>query len=112
MKVKHKLVYGIGSILGIFILTSLVSMMNISNIKTISEKTSTESVPMAMIAADTKFQSCQIQQFLTDSSLTQDLEVIKEAKEAYLKELANKWKGKIDPRVYEALIEWEINIDD
>lgn len=36
----------------------------------------------------------------------------KEAKEAYLKELANKWKGKIDPRVYEALIEWEINIDD
>lgn len=36
----------------------------------------------------------------------------KEAKEAYLKELANKWKGKIDPRVYEALIGWEINIDD
>ncbi len=36
----------------------------------------------------------------------------KEAKEAYLKELANKWKDKIDPRVYEALIGWEINIDD
>ena len=89
MKVKHKLVYGIGSILGIFILTSLVTMMNISNIKTISEKTSTESVPMAMIAADTKFQSCQIQQFLTDSSLTQDEEVIKEAKEAYDKFISN-----------------------
>uniref|UniRef100_UPI0036F4ABF9 methyl-accepting chemotaxis protein n=1 Tax=Aliarcobacter butzleri TaxID=28197 RepID=UPI0036F4ABF9 len=64
-------------------------MMNISNIKTISEKTSTESVPMAMIAADTKFQSCQIQQFLTDSSLTQDEEVIKEAKEAYDKFISN-----------------------
>ncbi len=89
MKVKHKLIYGIGSILGIFILTSLVTMMNISNIKTISEKTSTESVPMAMVAADTKFQSCQIQQFLTDSSLTQDLEVIKEAKEAYDKFISN-----------------------
>ena len=89
MKVKHKLVYGIGSILGIFILTSLVTMTNISNIKTISEKTSTESVPMAMIAADTKFQSCQIQQFLTDSSLTQDEEVIKEAKEAYDKFISN-----------------------
>ena len=89
LKVKHKLVYGIGSILGIFILTSLVTMMNISNIKTISEKTSTESVPMAMIAADTKFQSCQIQQFLTDSSLTQDEEVIKEAKEAYDKFISN-----------------------
>lgn len=36
----------------------------------------------------------------------------KASKEAYLKELAKKWKDKIDPRVYEALIEWEINIDD
>ena len=36
----------------------------------------------------------------------------KASKEAYLKELANKWKDKIDPRVYEALIGWEINIDD
>lgn len=57
MKVKHKLIYGIGSILGIFIITSLVTMVNIGNIKTISQKTSTESVPMAMIAADTKFQT-------------------------------------------------------
>ncbi len=89
MKVKHKLIYGIGSILGIFIITSLVTMVNIGNIKTISQKTSTESVPMAMIAADTKFQTCQIQQFLTDSSLTQDLEVIKEAKEAYDKFISN-----------------------
>ena len=89
MQVKHKLVYGIGSILGIFILTSLVTMVDISSIKTISEKTSTESVPMAMIAADTKFQSCQIQQFLTDSSLTQDLEVIKEAQDSYNKFISN-----------------------
>ena len=36
----------------------------------------------------------------------------KASKEAYLKELANKWKDKIDLRVYEALIGWEINIDD
>jgi len=89
LQVKHKLVYGIGSILGIFILTSLVTMVDISSIKTISEKTSTESVPMAMIAADTKFQSCQIQQFLTDSSLTQDLEVIKEAQDSYNKFISN-----------------------
>ena len=67
---------------------------------------------MAMIAADTKFQSCQIQQFLTDSSLTQDTEVIKEAKEAYIKEVANKWKDKIDPKVYEALMKYEVEITD
>ena len=36
----------------------------------------------------------------------------KASKEAYLKELAKKWKDKIDPRVYEALIGWEINIDE
>ena len=32
----------------------------------------------------------------------------KQAKEAYIKEVANKWKDKIDQRVYEALINWEI----
>jgi hypothetical protein len=36
----------------------------------------------------------------------------KTAKEAYVKTLANKWKGQIDERVYEALMKWEINIDD
>ena len=44
---------------------------------------------MAILAADTKFQSCQIQQFLTDSSLTQDLEVINEAQIAYKKFMEN-----------------------
>lgn len=39
-------------------------------------------------------------------------EVYKQVKEAYIKEVANKWKDQIDPRVYEALINWEINIDD
>lgn len=32
-----------------------------------------------------------------------------EAKEAYIKEVAEKWKDKIDPRVYEALLDWTIN---
>lgn len=36
----------------------------------------------------------------------------KKAKEAHVKEVANKWKDKIDPRVYEALMDWEVNIDD
>ena len=89
MKVKHKLIYGIGGILGIFVITSLLTISNIDDVKAISEQTSNESVPRAMIAADTKFQSCQIQQFVTDSSLTQDLEVIKEAQEAYEKLMEN-----------------------
>ena len=36
----------------------------------------------------------------------------KQAKEAYIKEVANKWKDKIDQRVYEALMNWEVSIDD
>lgn len=36
----------------------------------------------------------------------------KEAKENYIKELANKWKDQIDIRVYEALMAWAISIDD
>ena len=36
----------------------------------------------------------------------------KDAKEAYIKEVANKWKDNIDPRVYEALMNWEVDITD
>lgn len=36
----------------------------------------------------------------------------KKAKEAYIKEVATKWKDKIDPRAYEALMNWEICIGD
>ena len=36
----------------------------------------------------------------------------KKAKEAHVKDVANKWKDKIDPRAYEALMNWTINIDD
>ena len=42
----------------------------------------------------------------------QAFQAYKEAKEAYIKEVANKWKNQIDPRVYDALMKWEINIDD
>ena len=38
--------------------------------------------------------------------------VYKQAKEAYIKEVANKWKDQIDIRVYEALMNWSIEIID
>ena len=36
----------------------------------------------------------------------------KQAKENRLKELANKWKSQIDPRAYNALMNYEVNITD
>lgn len=36
----------------------------------------------------------------------------KTEKESYIKELAYKWKDQIDPRAYNALMSWEVNIDD
>ena len=36
----------------------------------------------------------------------------KEAKEAYVKEVANKWKDQIDPRAYNALMSYQVEITD
>ena len=36
----------------------------------------------------------------------------KTTKEAFVKEQANKWKSQIDPRAYNALMNYEVNIDD
>ena len=36
----------------------------------------------------------------------------KQAKEYFIKEQANEWKGKIDERAYNALMNYEVNIDD
>ena len=38
--------------------------------------------------------------------------VYKQAKESYVKEVAEKWNGKIDDKTYQALMKWEVNIDD
>lgn len=46
------------------------------------------------------------------STTLEAFQVYKTAKEAYIKEVANKWKDKIDPKVYEALMNYEVHIDD
>lgn len=42
----------------------------------------------------------------------QAFEAYKVAKESHIKVVANKWKDEIDPRVYEALMSWEVCVDD
>ena len=46
------------------------------------------------------------------SSPEQAFQAYKKAKETYIKEVANKWKDQIDPRVYEALMKYEVEITD
>ena len=36
----------------------------------------------------------------------------KQAKESFIKEQANKWESQIDPRAYEALMNYEVEITD
>lgn len=61
----------------------MIGSINSNGVKTLVEQTSNESVPYALKASDAKFQTCQMQQFLTDASLTQEEEPAKEADKAY-----------------------------
>ena len=89
MKIKQKLMFSIGAIILTFGMGTAITVHELKDVKDISTLTGEETVPFALLAADTKFQSCQIQQFVTDASLTQDKEVIKEAEKAYANFLNN-----------------------
>lgn len=45
-------------------------------------------------------------------SLEDAFNVYKKAKESYIKEVADIWKDRIDERVYQALLKYEVHIDD
>ena len=45
-------------------------------------------------------------------SVTEAFNAYKQAKESYIKEVADRWKDRIDPRAYEALYNYTVNIDD
>ena len=46
------------------------------------------------------------------STAEEAFQAYKKAKEAYIKEVAEEYKGRIDPRAYEALMNYEVEIDD
>lgn len=48
----------------------------------------------------------------TFNTAEEAFQAYKQAKEHHVKEVANKWKGQIDMRVYETLMDWSININD
>ena len=53
------------------------------------------------------------QKFLGRFSTPEEaFQAYKIAKESHIKSLAEKWKGKVDDKVYEVLMNWEIGVDD
>ena len=82
MSIKQKLIFGLGVIFIGILLNIVVGGMTISNVYKLSEATAHESIPRALDATDAKYQVSQVQQFLTDASLTQNQGSVKEAQEA------------------------------
>lgn len=83
MTIKQQITVGIGSIIVMVLLNAFGSGINSFTVNELVNKTSEESVPKALLASDAKFQTSQIQQFLTDASLTQESDAIKEAETSY-----------------------------
>jgi methyl-accepting chemotaxis protein len=83
MTIKQQLSYGISTVIFLVALNALIGTVNSNTISTLVEETSTESVPYALKAADAKYQSCQMQQFLTDAALTQEEGSVEEANKAH-----------------------------
>ena len=61
--------------------------------------------------ASVNFQTCtkNLGRFTTEKEA---FLAYKKAKESYIKDVANKWKGRIDHKTYLALLDWEISADD
>ena len=83
MSIKQKLILGLGLIFLGVITNIVVGTMNTSRVYKLSEATAQESIPHAIDALDAKYQVSQVQQFMTDASLTQDEDSIKEAEAAH-----------------------------
>jgi len=83
MTIKQQISIGIGSIVLMVSANVIIGIINSKSVNSLVEQTSKESVPHALLAADAIFQTSQIQQFLTDASLTQENDPIKEAELSY-----------------------------
>ena len=89
----------------------------INKLFTLSEKTR-GALPIGVVKVNKKFQAQvsngtgkQIRSKVYET-IEDAFQAYKIAKEAYIKEVADKWKDKIDPRVYEAMYNYRVEITD
>lgn len=83
MTIKQQISAGIGSIVLIVTFNSIIGSINSHNVNTLVDQVSKKSVPQAFLASDAKFQTLQIEQSLTDASLTKRDNAIQEAEKSY-----------------------------
>ena len=83
MTPKQKLIVGIGTIIVGIVILSLQNNRSLHDIKSSSQQVLHQSIPYALLAEDAKYQSCQIQQFATDASLTRNPDSIQKTLYAY-----------------------------
>lgn len=89
MTIKKHLTLGIGGLIILAIINSVYGFTQSRTVAALCGQTSNESVPEAFLATEAKYQTSQMQQFLTDASLTQDSDPIKSAEAAYEIVVAN-----------------------
>ena len=81
-KVATRLWLGFGSIFFLMLFSALIMRHYLSQADHLADTTEHESLPMALMAADMKLQTVQVQQFLSDVSATHSTDGYKEAQEA------------------------------
>ncbi len=81
-KVATRLWLGYGSIFFLMLLSTLIMRHNLSRADQLADVTSQKSMRLAMIAADMKLQTVQVQQYLSDVSATHSTDGYKEAQTA------------------------------
>ena len=81
-KVATRLWLAFGSVFFLMLLSALIMRHYLSQADQLADTTDQESLPMALIAADMKLQTVQVQQFLSDVSATHRTDGYKEAQEA------------------------------
>ena len=82
LKVATRLWLGFGSIFFLMLLSALVMRHYLSQADQLADITDQQTLPMALMAADMKLQTVQVQQFLSDVSATHRTGGYKEAQEA------------------------------
>jgi methyl-accepting chemotaxis protein len=85
MKISTRLTLGFGAVLTAFLVSILITVVNLKNVEGNAKQIADESVPFAILAEGMTTNIAEVQQFYTDVAATHDREALKEAEEEAVK---------------------------